>query len=88
MPFAMIGSLLLILASAQPTDRPSEPPAIASGFQASGRATARATVSIRILNAASFGHGIASGTEGAQRRQSRLNDAAGVARNAELLEFQ
>ena len=89
MAFAMIGLLFLIAASAQPSDRPSPPAAGAvSSFQPTNRATARATASIRILNAASFGHGIAAGTEGAQRRKAWLEDSAGNGRNAILLEFQ
>ena len=86
---AMIGLLLLLAVSAQPSDRPSPPAMNAAGsFQPTGRATARATVSIRILNGASFGPGLAVGTEGAERRKARLNDLAGNSRDAELLEFQ
>ena len=85
----MIVPLLLMLASAQTSDRPPLPEAQAvSGFQPSSRATARATVSIRILNGARFGPAMVDGAHGAQRRQSQLNDAAGIARTAELLEFQ
>ena len=85
----MIGLLFLLAASAQPSDRPAPSAGnAASSFQPTSRATARATVSIRILNAASFGHGVASGTEGAERRKARLSDFAGNSRNAELLEFQ
>jgi hypothetical protein len=89
MASAMIGLLFLIAASAQPSYRPSPPAAVAVPiFQPTSRATARATASIRILNAASFGQGIAAGTEGAQRRKALLEDSAGNSRNAELLEFQ
>ena len=89
MALAMIGLLFLIAASAQHSDRPSPPVAEAiSSFQPTSRVTAHATASIRILNAASFGHDIAAGTEGAQRRKARLEDGAGNGRDAELLEFQ
>ena len=52
------------------------------------RATARATATIRIMQAVRFGPGQMSGADGAVRRKAEVTDSSGHANPAELLEFQ
>jgi hypothetical protein len=85
----MFGPLVLLAASASPA-----PPAVspAAGTVDNSRpaisATARATVSIRIVSGVRFGSGEVSGADGATRRKAVLADADGSLRPAEILEFQ
>lgn len=89
MTLLMLGPVVLLAALVSPA-----PPAAG---QATGpiadighasRATAYATASIRIVSGVRFGPDQLSGASGADRRQAVLVDADGVARPAELLEFQ
>jgi hypothetical protein len=85
----MIGQLLLLAASASPPDRSIEPvPQGAASFQAAGGATARATVSVRIVSAVKFGEGRRADGPGSALRSGHLPDSAGQMRPAKLLEFQ
>ena len=85
----MFGPVILLAALVSPAA-----PATGQGsermakFQPSSRATASATVRIRIISGAQFGSDRLSGAEGAARRKAELTDADGLVRPAELLEFQ
>jgi hypothetical protein len=79
----MIGPLILLAAIVSPQPQPTK-----AAFQPVSSATARASVSIRIMSGTSFGAGYTAATPGASRRASQLTDAAGQGRPAELLEFQ
>jgi hypothetical protein len=85
----MFGPIVLLAASVSPAS-PAAPPA-PDGMTYSRpaiSATAHAIVSIRIVSGVRFGSDEISGAEGADRRTSVLVDADGLARPAELLEFQ
>ncbi|QDP19567.1 hypothetical protein [Sphingomonas xanthus] len=83
----MIGALfILAVAATAPPASPGENSAPA--FRAVSGATARATVSIRVVNGASFGPNHSGPVSGAHRRSTEIADADGLARSAELLEFQ
>ena len=78
----MIGPLILIAAIASP------PPPVAREFRASGGATARASASVRVISGVSFGADRSVVVSGATHRSTRLIDAEGQSRPANLLEFQ
>ena len=78
----MIGSLILIAAIASP------PPPPAPEFRAVGGATARASVSVRVISGVSFGADRSVKASGAALRSTRLIDAEGQSRPANILEFQ
>jgi hypothetical protein len=82
----MVGPLLFLAASVspQPQLQPAQPVAPARHT----RATAHATATIRIISGVRFGPSYAASVAGADRRSSRLTDADGTTRPAELLEFQ
>jgi hypothetical protein len=85
----MFGPVILLAALASPTTPATGQ--VAEGiakFQPNSRATASATVSIRIISGVQFGSGRLSGAEGAIRRKAELAEADGQVRPAELLEFQ
>ena len=85
----MFGPLILLAASVSLPARPVSPaPNGVASFKPVSRATAQATVSIRILSGVSFGEGRLTGGEGGLRRKALLADADGTARAAELIEFQ
>lgn len=85
----MSGVLLLLAAMASPDVRPAPPaPQVMEKFRPVGGATARASASIRILSGVSFGHGRKVDAPGAYQRSARLEEAPGVFRPAQLLEFQ
>jgi hypothetical protein len=52
------------------------------------RASAQATVTIRVISGVRFGADQSKTAPGADRRSSLLADAGGLLRAAELLEFQ
>jgi glutamine cyclotransferase len=79
----MIGPMILLAAIVSPQPEPMK-----VAFQPVSSATARASVSIRIISGASFGADHTATTQGASRRASQLTDAAGQRQSAELLEFQ
>jgi hypothetical protein len=85
----MLGPLILLAVSVSAA--PSAGPPVTERL-ASDRprvsATANATVSIRIISGVRFGSSQLSGAAGAARRTSVLADSDGLARPAELLEFQ
>jgi hypothetical protein len=84
----MFGPLLLLAASVSPPAPAAPATPRVSQFRPTGRATARATVSITVISGVRFGAEQVSGDEGAVRRKARIADADGVTRAAELLEFQ
>lgn len=85
----MFGPLILLAASVSPPARPVPPASNGVvSFKAVGGATARATVSIRILSGVSFGEGRLAGGDGGLRRKGQLADADGTIRPVELIEFQ
>jgi len=79
----MIGPLLLIAAMTPPQAQP-----VAPAFQPVSGATARATVSVRIVSGVRFGLGHSAEAPGAIRRKTRMADSDGSVHRAELLEFQ
>ena len=85
----MFGPLLLLAASVSPI-APALPPARkgSANYRATSSATAHATVSITILAGVRFGAGQISGAENAIRRKAEIRESDGLARPAELLEFQ
>ena len=85
----MFGPLVLLAASIAPA-QPALTPAAqdAAGFQPTSSATAHATVSIRIVSGVRFGADQLEGAETASRRQGWIRDPNGLARPADLLEFQ
>ena len=88
MPVAMLGAILLLAASASAVSAGPEATGQDAGRAPAIRATARATATIRILQAVRFGSDQLSGAEGATRRTTELTDASGRIASAELLEFQ
>lgn len=85
----VIGPILLLAALVSPEFRPAPPaPQRIAKFQPTGGATARATVSVRILSGARFGQGKAGDAPGGTRRSVRLVERDGIIRPTELLEFQ
>jgi hypothetical protein len=89
MTHLMLGPLVLLAALASPTTPATGQvtgPIADAGR--SSRATAYATASIRIVSGVRFGPDQLSGASGADRRKAVLPDADGMARPAELLEFQ
>ena len=85
----MFGPLVLLAASVTPV-APAAVPAAQhiSNYQPSNRATATATVSIRVISGVQFGANHQGMADGAERRKAQLTDADGIYRPAELLEFQ
>ena len=81
----MFGTLFLLAASISPAGTPIAQPPGKAGTQ---RVTAHATATIRIVSGVRFGPNQMSGATGADRRKVQLADANGLARPAELLEFQ
>ena len=85
----MFGPLVLLAASIAPAAPALSPVGRgAAGFQPTGSATAHATVSIRIVSGVRFGENQLEGGETASRRKGWIRDPNGLARPAELLEFQ
>ncbi len=85
----MFGPLVLLAASVTPLPPASAPATQAmSNFRPSARATATATVSIRVISGVRFGSELLEGGEGADRRKAQIRDADGLFQSAELLEFQ
>lgn len=85
----MFAPILLITAMLSPEARPVSPAlARASVFRPASSATARATVSIRIVSGAKFGSSYSGEAPGAVRRAARLTDRDGQLLAIELLEFQ
>jgi hypothetical protein len=84
----MLGPLILLAASVSPSSSPSMASGQQPSFQATGRASARATVTIRVISGVRFGADQSMTAPGADRRSSSLADASGILRPAELLEFQ
>ena len=84
----MLGSLILFMASIA-SDSAAPPPGVSgNAFRPVVGATARATVSIRVISGVRFGPDHAEGDRLANRRKAQLTDAAGQLRDAEILEFQ
>lgn len=88
MALAMLGAILLLAASTSAVSAAPQAPELPGSRAPAMRATARATATIRILQAVRFGPGQLSGADGAVRRKAELTDASGHASPAELLEFQ
>ena len=82
---SMIGALYLLAASVSPVGTPAAAPPVPAANQ---RVSASARVSVTILTAVRFGPGQDTGAVGAHRRRAQLVEADGLARPAELLEFQ
>ena len=84
----MVGPMLILAALASPAvpalEQATQPTHLRPGLSA----TARATVSIRIVSGVRFGSDQHSVAVGADRRKAELTDADGLVRSAELLEFQ
>ena len=78
----MIGPLFLIAAIAAP------PAPASSSVRPVGGATARASVSVRIMAGVSFGAGRSVQAPGAALRSTQLIDAEGRTHPAKILEFQ
>jgi hypothetical protein len=85
----MIGPIILLAALASPA-APATGSAVGSvsNYRPTSRATANATVTIRIMSGAQFGEGRLAGPEGGLRRTTQLTDANGTSHQAEILEFQ
>jgi hypothetical protein len=89
MTFPMFGPLILLAASVSPSSAPPMAGAQQSAaFRATSRASAQATVTIRVISGVRFGADQSMTAPGADRRSSLLADASGTPRAAELLEFQ
>jgi hypothetical protein len=85
----MIGPILILAAMVSSGDQAaSANQARSSAFHPVSEATARATVSIRIISGVKFGRDYSGTAAGAIRRPARLVDHDGQPRSAELLEFQ
>ena len=85
MALFMFGPLVLLAASVSPS---AAPVSSAADRPVAVRASASATVTIRIVSGARFGADQAKEAPGADRRSSLIADASGTMRAAELLEFQ
>jgi hypothetical protein len=89
MTHLMLGPVVLLAALASPATPAIEQAARPiADVGRSSRSTAYATASIRIVSGVRFGPDQLSGASGADRRKAVLADADGMARPAELLEFQ
>ena len=84
----MLGSLVLLMASVASASAAAPAADSRPAFRPTSGATATATVSIRVISGVRFGSDHVEGDRVASRRKSRLTDAAGQLRDAELLEFQ
>ena len=85
----LFGPIALLAALVSPAVPATEQgPVRTAKFQPSSRATATATVQVRIISGVEFGADRLSGAAGATRRKSELTDSDGLVRPAELLEFQ
>jgi hypothetical protein len=87
MTAGMFGPFILLAASVSGTALASPAPAESSPRPRIS-ATAQATATIRVISGVRFGPGQLSGAAGATRRTAVLSDSDGLARPAELLEFQ
>ena len=85
----MSGPLILLTAMAGPPVTVPPPAAPVTAFRPVGGATARSSVSVRILSGARFGSSVREGdSQGGDRRQTVAVEDDGVSIAIETLEFQ
>ena len=84
----MVGTMLLMAATALPHSMPASSAPKPENFRASSTATAHATARIMVISGAKFGQDYISQPSSGLRRSASLMDSDGQVTLAELLEFQ
>lgn len=84
----MAGPLLLLAAFMSPASDATPPARDRAAQVRPARVSARATATIRVVSGVRFGASYTAEVAGADRRSSRITNADGTIRQAELLEFQ